>query len=70
MAGLLSARRDLAYRRLEIGDWDSPLARRYLREVPHLPYVIVFDAERRPVRAVAGLDLPALDRAIETATRR
>jgi hypothetical protein len=70
MAGLLSARRDIAYRRLEIGDWDTPLARRYLRDVPRLPYVIVFDAEGRPVRAVAGLDLPALDRAIEKATKR
>jgi thiol-disulfide isomerase/thioredoxin len=64
MVGVLGARKDVAYRRLEIGDWDTPLARRYLQGVPSLPHVIVYGPDGQKVEAITGLDLPRLDAAI------
>jgi hypothetical protein len=67
MATVLGARKDVAYRRLDIGDWDSPLARHYLKDVPQLPYVIVYGPKGEKVDAITGVDLKRLDRAIAKA---
>ena len=69
MVKIFAGRPDLAYRRLEIGDWDTPLARHYLANVPQLPYIIVYDKSGKPVDRITGLDLPRLDRAIDTANK-
>jgi thiol-disulfide isomerase/thioredoxin len=44
------ARTDVAYRKLEIKDWDSPLAKHYLSGVPQLPFVIALWGHGREVR--------------------
>lgn len=64
MVKVLGEKKDLAYRRLDIGDWDSPLARRYLKDVPQLPYVIVYGAKGAKVDEIVGVDLDRLDKAI------
>jgi thiol-disulfide isomerase/thioredoxin len=64
---MLGSRADVAYRKLDIGDWDTPLAARWLRGVPSLPYVLVYDKAGRRVDAIAGLDLARLDAAIARA---
>jgi thiol-disulfide isomerase/thioredoxin len=69
MLELVKARRDVAYRKLDVGDWDTPLAKRHLQGVSALPYVVVFDKRGAKVDAVTGLDLARLDRAIETGAR-
>jgi thiol-disulfide isomerase/thioredoxin len=66
---IAKARPDVAYRKLDVGDWDTPLARRYLEGVPSLPYVIVFDKHQARVDAIAGLDPARLDAAIAKASR-
>ncbi len=66
---LLSKRSDVAYRRLNVGSWESALAKRWLKDVDGLPYVRVHGKNGGFVAAVAGLDLAALDRAIEQAAR-
>jgi thiol-disulfide isomerase/thioredoxin len=70
MMKLSEERRDVAYRKLDVGDWDTPLAARYLRRVPELPYVVVYDRAGKKVAAIAGLDLAALDAAIARAAGR
>jgi thiol-disulfide isomerase/thioredoxin len=70
MAEVLTGRSDIAYRRLDIGDWETPLAQRYLKKVSKLPFVIVYDAAGVKVKELAGLDLPALDAAIAQAKPR
>lgn len=69
MGKVLAARKDVAYRRLEIGDWGTPLAKRYLKTIPKLPYVIVYGASGAKVVAIEGVDLKALDAAIGAAPR-
>jgi thiol-disulfide isomerase/thioredoxin len=64
MAKVLVTRSDVAYRKLEIGDWDTPLAQRYLKGVPQLPYVLVYDAAGARVKELVGVDLASLDAAI------
>jgi thiol-disulfide isomerase/thioredoxin len=64
---LLAKRQDVAYRKLDVGDWDTPLGARYLKGIEALPYVLVFDTSKREVDAISGLDLARLDRAIEQA---
>lgn len=66
---LLGQRRDLALRKLNVVSWETPLAGRYLKDVPNLPYVVVYGKDGKRVGAVAGLDLAALDRAIAKAAR-
>jgi thiol-disulfide isomerase/thioredoxin len=69
MLAMLPTRTDVAYRKLDVGDWDTPLAQRYLRGVPSLPYVIVYDKAGRKLDAIAGLDLARLDAAIARGAR-
>jgi thiol-disulfide isomerase/thioredoxin len=70
MVQLFTARKDLAYRRLDIGDWDSPLARHYLSNVPKLPYVVVYDKHGSAVDRITGVDLGRLDKAIDQAAQK
>jgi thiol-disulfide isomerase/thioredoxin len=64
MVNVLGVRHDVAYRKLDIGDWSTPLAKRYLKAVPQLPYVIVYDAAGTKVTAISGVDLGGLNAAI------
>lgn len=64
MVKVLGQKKDIAYRRLDIGDWDSPLSRRYLKDIPQLPYVIVYGAKGEKVDEIVGVDLERLDKAI------
>jgi thiol-disulfide isomerase/thioredoxin len=66
---LLSKRSDIAYRKLDVGDWDTPLAAHWLAGVKELPHALVFDERGAQVAVIDGLDLDALDRAVERAPR-
>lgn len=67
MAQVLARRSDIAYRKLDIGDWDTPLAQRYLRAVPQLPYMIVYSGAGEQIDAISGLETARLDAAIDRA---
>ncbi len=68
--GLLVVRGDLAYRKLEIGDWDTPLARHYLPRGASLPYVIVLDGSGARLGTLSGLQLDRLDALLGPAPAR
>ena len=59
----------LAYRRVDIVDWDSPVAKHYLGDASELPYVIVFDRRGGEVARIAGMHPDQLDAAIEKGER-
>ncbi len=69
MVKRLTGRLDIAYRRFDIGDWDTPLARHYLANIPQLPYVIVADKSGTAIERITGVDLERLDRAIGSASK-
>jgi thiol-disulfide isomerase/thioredoxin len=64
---LLQRRSDVAYRKLNMVSWETPLAKRYLAKAPTLPFVVVFGRGGGEVGRVSGLDLATLDRLIEKA---
>jgi thiol-disulfide isomerase/thioredoxin len=66
--GLMEKRSDVAYRKLDVGDWDTPLGARYLKGVKALPYVLVFDKAGKQVAAISGLDLAGFDAAVAKAS--
>jgi thiol-disulfide isomerase/thioredoxin len=70
MYGLLNGRTDVAYRKLNVVSWDTPLAKRYLGGVPNLPFVVVYGKDGREVARMTGLDLGALDKAISEGASR
>jgi thiol-disulfide isomerase/thioredoxin len=67
MRDLLGSFPTLRYRKLDIVDWDSPLAEHQLHGVPNIPYVVIYDRQGRRVDAISGLDLARLDKAISAA---
>jgi thiol-disulfide isomerase/thioredoxin len=67
---LLKSRTDIAYRKLNIVSWETPLAKHYLAKAPSLPFVIVYGKDGKLVAAISGLDLNELDRSIARAGNR
>lgn len=60
----------LAFRRLNVVDWDTPLAQRYLKEVPSLPLIVVYGVDGKKATTLHGADLQALDKALADAKTR
>lgn len=58
----LEKRSDIAVRKLNVVSWESPIAERYLREVPELPHVVIYDPSGRRVAEISGAKLEELDR--------
>jgi thiol-disulfide isomerase/thioredoxin len=70
MFAKLRTRNDLALRKLNVVSWETPLAKHYLGKVETLPYVVVFGRDGQQVAVISGLDLGALDQAIEKGASR
>jgi thiol-disulfide isomerase/thioredoxin len=64
---LLGRRADVAVRKLNVVSWETPVAERYLRNAASLPFVVVYGKRGQRVAEIAGLDLGAIDRAIDKA---
>lgn len=60
----------LAYRKLNIVSWESPVGQRYMKEVPSLPLLLVYGPDGKLAKSLYGADLPALDAAIAEALKR
>ncbi len=60
----------LAYRKLNVVEWESPLAQRYVKSVPSLPFVVIYGTDGKPFKSLHGADLAALDQAIAEAARQ
>jgi len=66
MSKIVAERSDVAYRKLDIVDWDSPLAAHHMKGVPTLPYVVIYSRNKVRIDAISGLDLKRLDKAIDS----
>jgi thiol-disulfide isomerase/thioredoxin len=67
MYQLLATRGDIAYRKLNVVSWETPLAKRHLAKVPNMPFVVVYGTAGGEVGRVSGLDLAKLDQLIAAA---
>lgn len=66
---ILAKRSDIAVRKINIGSWDTPVAERWLKEVPELPYLVIYDKQGKRVATIAGAQLEQLDRILAEASR-
>ncbi len=69
MLSVLRDNEDVALRKLNVVDWDSEVAKTYLRNVPNLPYVVVYETDGTEVAKISGLKLDELDAAISKGRR-
>ena len=70
MRRILAEHDDVSLKKLNIVDWDSPIAKQELGRVSGLPYVEVYGRDGKRVAAISGLDLKRLNRAIEKGRTR
>lgn len=70
MKDVLASRTDVALRKVNIVDWDTPIAKRHLKGASGIPYLVVFDGTGRKVGSIQGLRLDKLDAAIAKAAKR
>lgn len=68
VVALVNVRSDIAYRKFDVGDWDTPLGVRYLKGIKELPYVLIFDKNGQQIEAMTGIDLERFDSAIAKAS--
>ena len=67
LAKMLAENEDLALRKVNMVDWNSPAADKYSEHMTTLPHVFVYDANGKRVASISGLELEALKTAIEKA---
>jgi thiol-disulfide isomerase/thioredoxin len=67
---LASNDRTLAYRKINIVSWETPVAQRYMQEVPSLPLLVVYARDGKRFKSMHGADLDALEKAISEAATR
>jgi thiol-disulfide isomerase/thioredoxin len=60
---------DIAIRRLNVVSWDTPLAERYIKDVPELPYLVIYGRDGRLVEKIYGAKFAEIDKAIAEARR-
>jgi thiol-disulfide isomerase/thioredoxin len=66
---MLDDRRDIAVRKIDIGSWESPVAKKWLEDVRELPFLVVFSPDGRRVAEIQGADFEALDTALQQAKK-
>lgn len=69
MLTVLQENDDVALRKIDVVDWDTPVAKHYLKKVADLPYVIVYGSKGKKVTDITGLNLAKLDQAIAKGRR-
>ena len=67
MVSILKEADDVALRKIDIIDWESPAAKEHLTQASTLPYVMVFNKDGTHRATIAGLDIMALEQAITEA---
>jgi thiol-disulfide isomerase/thioredoxin len=60
----------LAYRKLNLVEWESPLAQRYVKDVPSLPFVVVYGPDAKKFKTLHGADLALLEEVLTEAARQ
>lgn len=60
----------LAYRKINIVSWESPVGKRYMSKVPSLPLIVVYGKDGKRSSSLHGAKLDALKRAIRRGAKQ
>lgn len=66
---LLLTRTDIAVRRINVVDWESPVAIHYLAQVPELPLLVIFGPDGKEIARISGFKPDEITRALGTSTQ-
>lgn len=58
---LQETRADIAVRKLNLVSWESPLAERWLRDIPELPFIVVYGPSGEKLASLHGAKLKTLN---------
>jgi thiol-disulfide isomerase/thioredoxin len=58
-----------AIRKIDVSAWDSPVAKRWLAQVPSLPYLVIYGRDGKRVAEISGPDFEAIDAAISAGAK-
>jgi len=64
LVGIIRDNPSIALRKIDIVDWDRPVAKQHLSGVRQLPYVRIYGPDGALIDDISGLDLPRLRRAL------
>ncbi|MBR58480.1 MAG: hypothetical protein CMH54_10725 [Myxococcales bacterium] len=68
LARIVTKRKDIAVRKIDIYDWGTVVANQHLKNVPELPYVIIYGPDGKKLDAISGLHLGRVRNALGIAT--
>ncbi len=69
MIGILKQNKNVTLLKVNIQDWESPVAKQYLSHIETLPYIEVYGKNKQLIQAISGLDIPLLKKSIEKALK-
>jgi thiol-disulfide isomerase/thioredoxin len=69
LLALLQKYRNLAVRKINIVDWDRPIARQYMSQISQLPYLIIFDRLGKRHSEIVGRQLETLQNTVQQLAR-
>ena len=64
MVEILKGNSDVSLRKINIVDWESPAAKKHLKNIPGLPYLRVYSKEGTKIGEVTGFNLKELNKLI------
>ena len=67
MIKVLKTSKDISIKKLNVMDWNSEIAKKYMSGTPSLPFVIIYDKQGKKVDAISGLNIKRLLDAIKKA---
>ena len=67
MAGILEANADVAFRKVNIVDWESDAAKQHLADVSNIPHIMVFTPAGELLTEISGVKKDELGKAIKQA---
>lgn len=60
----------IAYRKINIVSWESPVGKHYMKDVPSLPLIVIYGKDGKQSSSMHGAKLEQLELALEKAAQR
>ena len=62
----LKTHKDIALRKINVVDWDRPVAKQYMSNVSKLPFLIIYDKQGNKAKTIVGRELEEVKKTLST----
>ena len=66
MITILKQHQNITLLKVNIHDWESPVAKQYLSQIETLPYLEIYGKDKKLIQTISGLDIYLLKKSIES----